>query len=74
MEPASDAMRQALEDAMNKFGYEYQSDFARKYVAQGEAQEACRLVLRQLARRFGLLGQPLQASITTSGHGTTRVA
>jgi hypothetical protein len=46
---------------MNKFGYEYQSDFARKYVAQGvaegkaegkaegEAEEARRLVLR-LAR------------------------
>lgn len=60
-----DAMRRALEDIMNKNkgGYEYQSEFARKYVAQGEAQEACRLVLRQLVRRFGLLGHELQASI-----------
>ena len=68
-------MQQALEEAMNKFGYEYQSDFARKYMAQGmaegmaegiakgEAQEACRLVLRQLARRFGLLGQELHGSV-----------
>jgi hypothetical protein len=65
------ATRRALEDAMNRGGYEYQGEFARKYVAegvaqgvaQGKAQEACRLVLRQLARRLGLLGEPLQARI-----------
>lgn len=79
----TEATRRALEDAMNKGGYEYQSDFARKYVAQGlaegeakglaegeakglaegKAQEACRLVMRQLARRFGLLGQDLQERV-----------
>ena len=67
----SAATRQALEDAMNRGGYEYQSEFARKYygqgksegLAEGKAQEACRLILRQLARRFGLLGGPLQARI-----------
>ena len=76
-------MRLFLEDAMKKGEYEYQSDFARKYVAQGLAegeakgeakgkaegeakgkvQEACRLVLRLLARRVGLLGQDLQARV-----------
>jgi hypothetical protein len=48
---------------MNKFGYEYQSDFARKYVAEGKAEEARRLVLRLLARKLGLLGPELQARV-----------
>jgi hypothetical protein len=63
----SDGMRQVLEDAMNKGGYEFQSDYARKYVAQGKAEgqadEARRLVLRQLARQVGLLGPDLQARV-----------
>ena len=70
-----DAARQALEDAMNVSGYEYQSEFARKYVAQGlaegeakglaegKSQEARRLVLRLLARRFGLPGPELQGRV-----------
>jgi len=55
--------RQALEEFMRAHKYEYQSDFARKYVAEGrkegrdqglvEGQRA--IVLRQLTRRF----QPL---------------
>jgi hypothetical protein len=71
----SAAARQALEDEMNRGGYEYQSEFARKYygqgkseglaegITQGKAQEASRLILRLLARRLGLLGGPLQARI-----------
>ena len=64
---------------MNTGGYEYQTEFARKYVAEGEAKgkaegkaeglaegeakEARRLVLRLLARQVGLLGPELQARV-----------
>jgi hypothetical protein len=43
------AARRAME-AMIK-GYEYQSDFAKKYVAQGHAEEAARSVLAVLRAR-----------------------
>jgi hypothetical protein len=45
----NEAARRALEAMMK--GYEYQSDFAKKYVAQGERV----LLLRQLRTRFGEL-------------------
>ena len=45
----NDAARRALETMMK--GYEYQSDFAKKYVAQGERA----LLLRQMRARFGEL-------------------
>ena len=38
MAALSDAARKALEVIMNSGSYEYQSDFARKYVAQGRAE------------------------------------
>jgi len=53
----NDAARRALETMMK--GYEYQSDFAKKYVAQGrdegrkEGERA--LLLRQMRARFGEL-------------------
>ena len=43
------AARRALEAMMK--GYEYQSDFAKKYVAQGRAEEAARAVLTALRVR-----------------------
>jgi Domain of unknown function (DUF4351) len=36
-------------------GYEYQSDFAKKYVAQGHKEGERALLLRQLRTRFGEL-------------------
>jgi hypothetical protein len=45
----NDAARRALEAKMK--GYEYQSDFAKKYVAQGRAEEAARAVLTVLRAR-----------------------
>lgn len=52
---------------MDPAKYEYQSDFARRYVAQGEAQGEAKgraaLVIRQLALRFGPLTDALQARI-----------
>ncbi|KYF58941.1 hypothetical protein BE08_05670 [Sorangium cellulosum] len=34
-------------------GYEYQSDFAKKYVAQGRQEGERAILLRQLRARFG---------------------
>ncbi|MFY9821495.1 MAG: hypothetical protein WAM82_08935 [Thermoanaerobaculia bacterium] len=45
----NDAARRALEETMK--GYEYQSDFAKKYVAQGRTEEAARAVLTVLRVR-----------------------
>jgi hypothetical protein len=54
----SEAARRELR-AMDPAKYEYQSDFAKRYVAQGRAEGALEgraaLVLRQLTRRFGPL-------------------
>lgn len=45
----NEAARRAMEITMK--GYEYQSDFAKKYVAQGRAEEAARSVLAVLQAR-----------------------
>lgn len=58
----SEAARQALQ-TMDPAKYEYQSDFARRYVAQGEAKGRAALVIRLLALRFGPLTDTLQARI-----------
>jgi hypothetical protein len=46
---------EALEVSMDSLGFDYQSDFARRYVAQGKAEGRMELTLELLARRFGLL-------------------
>ena len=52
---------------MNSLGYEYQSDFARLYVAEGRAEGwvAGRMdfVLKMLARRFGPLSNKVETRI-----------
>jgi hypothetical protein len=62
----SEAARRALQ-AMDPAKYEYQSDFARRYVAEGraegEAKGRAALVIRQLAKRFGPLTQPVETRI-----------
>ncbi|XXX82633.1 hypothetical protein WMF30_28160 [Sorangium sp. So ce134] len=45
----NEAARRALEAMMK--GYEYQSDFAKKYVAQGRIEEAARALLTVLHAR-----------------------
>jgi hypothetical protein len=50
---------EAIETAMNSLGFEFQSDFARRYVAQGRMET----VLRLLALRFGPLTEAAQARI-----------
>ena len=60
------AARVALEEMM-KSGYQYQSEFAKKYMAQGRAEgelHACREALASLLeQRFGALPEPLRERI-----------
>jgi hypothetical protein len=60
---------EALEATMNSLGYEYQSDFARRYVAQGKAEGRVEgrveLTLKLLAWRFG----PLPDTVRTRVRG-----
>ena len=51
---------QVLKAAMNTLGYEYQSDFARRYVAQGKTEGRVEIVLKQLALRFAPLTDAVQ--------------
>lgn len=58
----SEAARRAMQ-AMDPRKYEYQSEFARRYVAQGEAKGRATLVIRLLALRFGPLAQQVEARV-----------
>lgn len=56
--------------AMNRFNYEYRSDYARHYVAEGLAQglaearaEGSTRVLKQLTLRFGALGENVESRV-----------
>jgi hypothetical protein len=57
----------ALEDAMNLLGFEYQSDFARRYVAEGKAEGKAEgraeIILQQLKVRFGSLSDAIQTRV-----------
>jgi hypothetical protein len=59
----SDAARRELQ-AMDPAKYEYQSDFAKRFVAQGrvegEASGRAALIIRLLALRFGSLADDIQ--------------
>jgi hypothetical protein len=61
----SEAAQRALQ-AMDLRKYEYQSEFARRYVAEGEAKGRAALVIKLLTRRFGPLTQDLEARIGES--------
>ena len=54
--------RRAMQ-AMDPRKYEYQSEFARRYVAQGRAEGRAALVIKLLALRFGPLPQQAEARI-----------
>lgn len=58
----SEVARRAMQ-AMDPRKYEYQSEFARRYVAQGEIKGRAALVIRQLVSRFGPLPQQAEARI-----------
>jgi hypothetical protein len=69
----SEAARQELRN-MDPAKYEYQSEFARRYVAQGRVEGKAEgqfegraaLVVRQLTLRFGPLGNDVQARISAA--------
>ncbi len=48
---------------MNPGNYQYQSDFAKRYVAEGRAEGKAELVLKQISLRFGSISDSVQARI-----------
>jgi hypothetical protein len=64
----SEAARRAFQ-AMDLRKYEYQSDFARHYVAQGEAKGRAAVVAKLLALRFGPLTQQAESRISEASIG-----
>ena len=69
MASLSEAARRGLQ-TMDLSKYEYQSDFAKQYVAQGralgEARGRAALVIRLLTVRFGTLAEAVQSQIMQS--------
>jgi len=51
---------------MNSLGYEYQSDFARRYVAQGRAEGGMEIILKLLASRFGPLTEAAHSRVRSA--------
>ena len=53
---------------MNSLGYEYQSDFARRYYGQGKAEGNAEgrveLILKQLSLRFGPLTDVVRTRVS----------
>jgi hypothetical protein len=62
----SEAVRKVLAKTMLPFKYEYQSAFAKHYVAEGLTQGRIALVLRLLAARFGALSEDVREKLTSS--------
>ena len=71
----SEHAQEAIRDTMNSLGFEYQSDFARRYVAQGRSEGRAEgktegrleIVLRLLTLRFGPLTETVQTRIRGAG-------
>jgi hypothetical protein len=61
----SEAARNALK-TMDARTYEYQSDFARQYVAQGEVRGRAALILRQLTLKFGALSADTEKAVLSA--------
>jgi hypothetical protein len=57
----SEAARKVLQKVMRPDGYEYKSDFARRYMAEGRAE----IVTRQLNARFGPLSEEVKKQIAS---------
>ena len=51
---------------MNSLGYEYQSDFARRYFGQGKAEGRMEITLKLLALRFGPLPDATQTRVRSA--------
>lgn len=61
----SDAVRRSL-DAMKSFEYEYQSDFAREFLAKGEARGRSAVLLKLLQLRFGPVSDELTSRVQSA--------
>lgn len=61
----SEAARKALQ-TMNPAKYGYQSDFAKKYIAMGEAQGRATTLVQLLTARFGSLTQENQTRLAAA--------
>lgn len=61
----SEAARRELQ-AMDPAKYEYQSEFAKRYVAQGMLEGRAGLVMHQLTLRFGPLSDEAQSRISNA--------
>jgi hypothetical protein len=57
-----EAARQALKN-MDARKYEYQSDFARRYIAQGEVHGRAALIMRLLTFRFGSVDSQAESRV-----------
>ena len=58
--------------AMNSFGYEYRSEFARHCIAEGRAEGQRKVVLKLLASRFGPLSEATKTRIRCGFRGSTQ--
>ena len=58
-----------LRDTMNALGFEYQSEFARRYVAEGRAEGKVEIILKQLAQRFGAVPDSIQTRVRSARYG-----
>lgn len=63
MHNLQEGARSAASKSMNRFGYEYKSDFARHYMAEGRAEGRMEVLLKQLASRFGPLTKSAQSRV-----------
>jgi len=63
MNSVSEAVREVLANTMLPFKYEYQSAFAKHYVAEGLTQGRIALITRLLAARFGSLSDEVRGVI-----------
>jgi hypothetical protein len=61
----SHAMRRSLK-AMKSFEYEYQSDFAREFVAKGQALGRSAVLLKQLQLKFGPVPDAVTARVQSA--------
>ena len=62
----SDAARRALEEIMSLHGYEFQSEFAKKYAAEGRKDGERKMLIKLLTLKFGELPDRILQRIRTA--------
>ena len=64
---------EAIRANMNSLGFEYQSDFARRYYGHGKAEGRIELVLELLALHFGPLTEEAQTRVRSAQDALSHV-